>query len=628
MLQWMRRLRRYKDLAQIDLLRPIPILSAEQIIDGLGLAPALKSIERLTGAGNAYFNTLYRPALHRFIEAVQLLPASASHHHAGPGGLVTHTLDVIDISLRIRKSYNLPQYSTPEIIYAQEHVWTYGIFAAALLHDIGKTLCSTRIKIGDDAYWTLYQGSILKSGASHYHVDFIPSRYKLHTQLASTCFDLLPGKGRAWLTQYTDVLAQLSAWLIGDHFEFGAIGEIVRQADSRSVSQNLKIGGDRVRFPGAPSVPLVDRLTTALRQLLDDGSLKLNRPDGSAGWCDGQYTYLVCGTAADAVKHHLYEAGATDIPSDNTRIFDTWADHGYALETPGGRAIWHLTINDALTLTVLKFETARLFHPSRRPTPFEGDLKLDEGGQDLAGTPSKPTSADLVGSANKPIETAATTHSAAGDPFAGPITASTDHVKDFYMVGSDADKDGSVTNTPETNSPRAAPMPASFTLDDPDIGQHFLDWVRQGLREGKIHTNRSTALIHIVKEGVLIVSPLAFKDFIRKHEFLLDDLAGSASKPTSADLGGSSTKPTLKHRSADDAVRRIQSRLQRQMTMAGHHRKTAKGINIHTYQVTGANKTSKIRGWLLPLDSIYGAIKPPDINKKLSNLTGFTPEKK
>ena len=398
-LQWAKRmgLGRHKDLTQIDLLQPLPVLSADEIIQGLGLAQTIKSIARLTGAGNEYFTTLYQPALHRFIEAVQLVPASASHHHAGPGGLVVHTLDVIDIALRIRKSYNLPQYSTPEIIYAQEHVWTYGIFAAALLHDVGKTVCSTRIKISDDDYWTPYQGSILKSGATHYRVDFIASRYKLHTQLASTCFDLLPDQGRAWLSQYTDVLAQLSAWLVGDHYEFGAIGEIVRQADSRSVSQNLKIGGDRERFPGAPSVPLVDRLTTALRQLLADGALRINRPEGSAGWSDGQFTYLVCGTVADAVKQHLYEAGATDIPSDNSRIFDVWADHGYALETPDGRAIWRLTINDALTLTVLKFETARLFHPSRRPSAFEGELRLNEEATDLGASRTKPTGPDLAG---------------------------------------------------------------------------------------------------------------------------------------------------------------------------------------------------------------------------------------
>ena len=108
-----------------------------------------------------------------------------------------------------------------------------------------------------------------------------------------------------------------------------------------------------------------------------------------------------------------------------------------------------------------------------------------------------------------------------------------------------------------------------------------------------------------MKEGVLIVSPLAFKEFIRKHGFLLDE-----------------------HHSIDDAARRIQSRLQRQMTMAGHHKKTAKGLNIHSYEVTGANKTSKIRGWLLPRESIYGDLKAPDVNKKLTNLTGFAKEKK
>jgi len=609
-------------LADLNPLDPLPILSSDKIITGLELTPKLKSIERLSSAGGDYFKNLYSPAIHGFIESVQLVPASAAHHHAGPGGLVTHTLDVIETALRIRKSYNLPQYSTPEIIYAQEHVWTYAVFVGALLHDIGKIACNTRIKLDTGLYWTAHEGSIQKTGATHYEVEFAKSRYKLHTQLANTFFFLIPHKGRGWLTQYPDILAQLTAWLMGDHHEFGVIGEIVRQADGVSVATNLKIGGDRNRFPTASAVPLVDRLTTTLRELLDNGTLKINRPEGGAGWCDGQYTYLVCGTAADAVKQHLYNAGATDIPADNSRLFDTWQDHGYALSTPRDGAIWKLTINNALTLTVLKFETTRLFHPSRRPTPFKGELVVSNTLEqetsvtpDFAVTHSKPTSdpaaPDFAVTASKPnLDPAIPDFGASrtkpsgdlADPFGATSTATapeTSHMNNIDLAQASPETAHLQPGATLPEPIHRSAAPDSFTMDDPDIAHYFLDWVRCGIRDGKIFTNRSDALIHIVKEGVLLVSPLAFKAFIRKHAFLLDG------------------------KKEDNVTVSLQKKLQLMMSKANLHRQTEKGLNIHAYQINGTNKTATIRGWLLPVGAIYGELKSPGVNKKLENLSGF-----
>jgi len=623
MLDWARRLTgviNKSDLSKLDPIDPLPILPCNKILTGLGLQPKLKSIQRLTSAGNDYFNTLYLPAIKCFVESVQLVPASAAHHHAGPGGLVTHTLDVIDIALRMRKSYNLPQYSTPEIIYAQEHIWSYAVFAGALLHDIGKIVSNTRIKLDTGLYWTPHEGSIYKTGATSYQVEFEKTRYRLHTQLANTFFYLLPPKGRGWLTQYPDILAQLTAWLMGDHHEFGTIGEIVRQADSLSVAANLKIGGDRNRFQQTSAVPMVDRLTTTLRELLNNGSLKINRPEGSAGWCDGQHTYLVCGTTADAVKQHLYTAGATDIPGDNNRIFDTWQDHEYALSTPEGGAIWRLTINDALTLTVLKFETVRLFHPSHRPGPFDGKLVVVSNSEkcniprNLAGSASKipgdVVESGLSESATQRLE--ASNGVVDGDKpedatnvdFFGATSKSaspeTGHLNIIEMA-----KHATETTHPQPGATLPEPIqqstaPTSFSLDDPDIAHYFLDWIRCGIRDGKIYTNRSDALIHVVKEGVLLVSPLAFKAFIRKHEFLLE--------------GG---------KNVDKVTLSLQKKLQSMMSKAGLHRKTAKDMNIHSYQINGTNKTALIRGWLLPITAIYGDLKPPQINQKLENLSGF-----
>ena len=160
-----RSLKEVPDLKSLDF-QQLPILQTQEIIRLLGLDNRLKSIEKLTGAGTEYYQLLYAPALNRYLESVQLAPASASHHHAGPGGLAVHTLDVIDIALRQRKSYNLPQHSTPESIAEQEHIWTYAVFAGALLHDIGKLICSTKLILETGAVWTPHDVSILETGAT------------------------------------------------------------------------------------------------------------------------------------------------------------------------------------------------------------------------------------------------------------------------------------------------------------------------------------------------------------------------------------------------------------------------------------------------------------------------------
>jgi integrating conjugative element relaxase (TIGR03760 family) len=628
-------------LQQLDFNR-LPILTAAQITDLLHLETRLKSIEKLTGAGQAYYQLLYEPALRQYLESVQLAPASAAHHHAGPGGLAVHTLDVIDLALRKRKSYNLPQRSNAEAIAEQEHIWTYAIFAGAILHDIGKMVCSTKLVLESGSVWTPHDASILATGATHYRVVFDKAGYKLHTLLSNGFLHLLPPKGRGWLAQYPEILAQLTAWLAGDYYAWGVIGEIVRQADRESVAKNLGLGGDRERFPNAPAIPLVDKLTTALRQLLDEGQLKLNRANGSAGWCDGPFTYLVCGTVADAVRRHLLSAGATDVPVDNTRIFDTWQEHGFVVATPGeGGAVWHLTVNGKLTLTVLKFETARLFHPSRRPEPFAGNLVLKTKASIPVGTSntSEPLPAP-VGSSNTP-ERETKTRCSASDPI--PPTAllevptpqagipdvgcaaqtesqqrppqgverdqTDDHVKPLY-------KD---EKTPPPNRSTDNPKPPlladvqfngakSLTLENPHIAEQFLAWLKDGIRAHRITVNRPDALVHVVKEGVLIVSPLSFKLFVRELG-LISDTQGE-------EMAQAQTK----------AATKVQKQLERMMVKQKLHRKTRQGMNIHTYLVQGEHREAKIRGWLLPLACIYISDPHPEPNPALCNLSGFFEE--
>lgn len=541
--------------------------------------------------------------------------------------------------MRQRKSFELPLNADSEIIFQQEHFWTYAIFIGALLHDIGKMTTSTLIELNNGNIWNPHQTNILKSGASSYQIRFDQHPYKYHTQIANNFFHLIPETGRGWLAQYPDIFSELCAWLYGDYYEFGMIGQIIRFADGQSVAANLKIGGERTRFSNAPEIPLIEKMMTALRELLQSGELKINGVEGSSGWCIGPFTYLVCGTVADKVRNYLFKIGATDIPGDNTRLFDTWQEHGYAICNQRNAAIWVIKINERFKLTVLKFETNRLFHPSKQPGEFQGQISVIEDNQsiDQVDGPAKKsgaetnnehqvfeptTQADLTQGSETAIESDKRTETdcdrsndsvlSETDPSRAAADLQSkeqvnDHVKDFYMDETGGNRElvqskseGKSIDTPVYQKP--SKLPDDLKLEDPDIAKHFITWIKEGLQERKIQVNNSKALVHVVKEGALIVTPIAFKKFIWENKLNVD--------------GGNINKQ----------MTRIQDRLKTNMEKKKLHRRTKSGLNIHTYQIQGDSKSAKIKCWLLPLKTLFGDSKPPSINPVLENSSGFSNE--
>src|SRR3546814_2629606 len=65
------------------------------------------------------FATLYRTPLERYAELVQVFPASEAHHHAYPGGMLDHGLEIVAYSLKLRQSHLLPVGASPEDQAAQ-----------------------------------------------------------------------------------------------------------------------------------------------------------------------------------------------------------------------------------------------------------------------------------------------------------------------------------------------------------------------------------------------------------------------------------------------------------------------------------------------------------------------------
>ena len=406
----------------------LPVLSAQALIARTGIETLLVQLRRETQSEASNFDAYFRPLIETFLETVQLVPASESHHHAQPGGLIVHTIEVAVEALRQRQQMMLPLGAKPEDIARLRHRWTYGLLTAALLHDIGKPLADLKIRYynhnavtDDGSEWNPLSGSLAACGAKYYTVDFLDSKdrdYSAHQRVAMMLLPrCVPREALQWLTEDAVVMRELTDYLSAGT-DTGTIAGIIKAADKASVKLNL-LTGPRTRFASARTVPLIERLMEALRRMLaEGGTLPLNR-NGAAGWVYQGEIYFVARRLVEEVRNYLRanESGL-GIPGEdkNDRIFDVWQDYGaVVIDESTGRSVWQVSIEGFSgetfkidRMSVLRFPLATLFDdPEKYPKAFIGRVNIVDG-SGTAPTASHETPAPLAEPSTPPASIAPT----------------------------------------------------------------------------------------------------------------------------------------------------------------------------------------------------------------------------
>ncbi|MDD5395331.1 MAG: MobH family relaxase [Thiothrix sp.] len=594
----------------------------------------LARIRALSGTSPDYWAALYQPLLDNFAAFVQQTPASEAHHHCCQGGMLTHSLQVMELAMKARKGKMLPPGAAAEDVNKEGHAWTYAVASAALLHDVGKPCSDQKLKLynasGQDcmAVWQPLHGA-LQSG--YYQVQFVRDRqYRTHELLPPLLArQLTPAKALSWLQQdFPEVFKVWLAYLSGQDEVAGVLGQMVTAADMESVAHDL-MGAKAIhtqQIPTARAKPLSQRLLTGLRFLLDEKRLPLNHP-GSAAFFDGQDLWLMSKRVMDELRTHLESEGQTGIPSDNIRLMTELQQHGILTATAAGQAIWKVDIkvgDFASTFTLLRLPANQLWvDPAQYPPIMDGTItpnaKDNAKGTEAATEPkpkagkaataqteaaesAKPPAATVTQppapASSKPIP--ATAHPAA----VAALSAATDDDLDEWLpdtipvpaqaVATVADTNVSPWADDDEPSPAVVTPPAAIALakpapitlpqatgdpDSDDTGQRFLHWLSEGLRSNRLPMNTVASLAHTVKEGLLLVSPRVFKEF-----------------------GGDNWEYA-----------------QKRFAKLGLHKRTPDNSNIWLYHVRGEKKSGAVRGFLLenPLEKL-GLAYLPVPNKSVS----------
>lgn len=553
----------------------------------------LEQIWQRTSLSRKQFTTLYCTPLERYAELVQAFPASEAHHHAYPGGMLDHGLEIVAYSLKLRQSHLLPIGASPEDQAAQAEAWTAAVAYAALLHDIGKVAVDLHVEQADGSTWHPWHGPLRKPYRFRYRDD---REYRLHSAATGLLYrQLLDRDALDWLSGYPSLWAPLLYVLAGQYEHAGVLGELVVQADRASVAQEL--GGDPARAMAAPKHTLQRKLINGLRYLLKE-ELKLNQPEASDGWLTEDALWLVSKTVSDKLRAHLLSQGIDGIPANNTAVFNVLQDHGMLQPTPDGKAIWRATVTSSIgwshSFTLLRLAPALIWESTERPARFDGTVEID----------SPPIDKDADASASSLVNGAATYMGAparsqkdeeSGDAasMAQPQVAGVpDVMEELLAIVGTSDPSSAAQNPPmnaidssaatshappltvESTSPGSSP---SIAVQPPPAphpsGEHFTTWLRHCIASRKLIINDAKALVHLVGDTAYLVSPGVFQRYAQEHP----QVSGLAKQEGQQDWQW------------------VQKRFERLQ----HHRKQPNGLNIWTCEVTGPRKSRRLHGYLL-----------------------------
>lgn len=525
----------------------------------------LSRIRQLTSIPDGHYNKLYIDLIQRLAELVQLLPASEAHHHAHAGGLLQHSLETAEAALQIRKRYLLPRGGIPEQQSLKADLYTYAVFTAALLHDIGKPLADQLIHIhhsdGQVDKWAPLGGPM--PIGSTYSITFRRDRkYQIHEKLPLLLVQwTVPIEGQVWLNSDLSLLEQWTEALSGSNVDdANAISEIIKKADQYSVANNLT-GGHAASIAQQPAVPLHQRIAVELRRLIDE-DWKRNEPGAVAFHTQSSDTiWLVSKRSLDELRSSLIGQGQTGIPP-NPRIMDELIQYDYLNASSDGKASRKITIKIGdweQSLTCIGVRASKLWGAGSGPsTDIDVHIVLEDGKSEES--PSTSQTVAITQPISQNLEQASSASVVENQKVAAAVTAT--DVSDSYQ---EADDDALPDPRAEDSQPAPAAVdkePKSESVPVENLAKSFCTWLTKGVKTGKLELNNAKAMVHTVPEGLLIISPRIFRVFAQS-------------------IG------------AD--YKKVQSKFQRLKI----NKKTEQGQNIWTYDIKGDRKSSTVKGMII-----------------------------
>tara|TARA_R110001583_G_scaffold88182_1_gene228962 strand:- start:8298 stop:10220 length:1923 start_codon:yes stop_codon:yes gene_type:complete len=526
------------------------VQAGQEIIQDAKYAHQVRRVKRLISATDVVWQKHYLHTIERFAELVQGAPASESHHHSHHGGLIEHTLDVLATGVQVAQGFMLPPNVEPEKLLESVDRWRFGVFVAIIAHDLGKVATDIefvyRQRGGEFEKWHPWLGPMPVNAEYVY-------RYKprltnnavgksLHERASiSIVPQLLTKEATLWIYSDVELVGQLLNTITSSTAGGGVIAEIVRQADKASVASSMGAHQIGERSHSA-ALTLHEKSLNALRQLIDDGDLKRNRP-GAAVWSTETHTWVVSRVGVEAIKAKLISEGHKGIPNNPVRMFEHFQAQGITISPENGDNTWRAEVNDfsrgwVQILTFMCFANETIW-PTRMPEIFDGSITpVDENDKPIGLLPTTAEQVPMQEVAKSrevqprpvPTEKPSVVESTIAPESSPPKTP----VKKPAAAATPKPSVKNVQTPPESKSAKSfstqrqglkpektvVERTSTYTdtgkpnISEKELREHpFFHWLLEGIAHRSIKVNEPKAMVHIVDGFVALVTPSVFHRF-------------------------------------------------------------------------------------------------------------------
>ncbi len=473
----------------------------------------LRAIQESTSLTAPVFEAYVKEPLQRYAERVQLLPASESHHHSYPGGMLDHGLETCVFGLRLRRQHLLPPKESPEKQSSTGELWSVAVIYACLLHDIAKVIVDVDIYLRSGRRWCLWEGII----PDQYRVRYIKGRdYFLHAAANPLlCKEVIGNAGLEWLRSQPELFGLVMYAISGHTERSGVVGEIVSQADRASVAKSL--GGKVSNIDKAPRESLQSKLKGAIRHIVTE-KIRLNEK-GAQGFVTAEALWLVTPLVPREIKSYLLSHGIEGVPSNESRLYDEMQSHGLIIENPEGRSVWKCRVEIGewrAELSMLKVHKSLVWSGDEEPEIFSGSVESLDVGESGEGSQPASQQREDQESGDKPAtpETSSKrTESSRTEKIQDDLEAS---ILDIATGGDKKEAPGMERQPSRNPDTGAEKLAEQVSPGSSSSGEEFLAWLRDGLKTHKVLMNDSKALVHAVDGMLMVVSPKVFKRYCQE----------------------------------------------------------------------------------------------------------------
>lgn len=255
----------------------IPAFAAELILQHEQVKTKIMFIRGLCPLQASDFERLIMPVIHSVVRHMHLLPATEAHHHCGPMGLLTHSLDVAHRALVAAKSHEWDD--------GFAECWQVAAMLAGLLSDIGVPYENILVQRGSDGeQWDRTEPLADWLGDSlttNYYLSWQPGRVMRHKQLTQS----LPMAKTVISPELQCYLAPVwegfcIAIDVQGSRNKNTLQKILNQANWNSVVCNVAVSCDAELTRGSMP-PIWFNYLSAIVALVHSEDLTVNRPDST-----------------------------------------------------------------------------------------------------------------------------------------------------------------------------------------------------------------------------------------------------------------------------------------------------------------------------------------------------------